>query len=356
VKGYRHLLIALADHFEPSIQHDAGYAENSEQIRRLEHWCREYPKLVDPWRDSDGFPFRHTYFSPAEQYDPELIGKLADHCHDGWGEIEIHLHHGVGHPDTSIRTREALQSFRDALANVHGCLSRIDSIGSPRYAFVHGNFALANSQKGRNCGVDDEIQILADTGCYADMTLPSAPNVSQTARINSLYEPEPPLNQRAAHRKGRYLEVGRGPQSFPLILQGPLSMGWRRGNGSRLPYIENGAISAKTLPSLDRFRMWQSANISVAGRPDWIFIKLHCHGMDPADESAMLGGPMRDFLEKLIQLSRDSGEFALHFVTAREMANVALAACDGKQGNPGDFRDYKLKLIREPKTANLPVR
>ena len=38
------------------------------------------------------------------------------------------------------------------------------------YAFVHGNFALANSAGGRYCGVDEEMQILAETGCYADMT------------------------------------------------------------------------------------------------------------------------------------------------------------------------------------------
>jgi hypothetical protein len=34
----------------------------------------------------------------------------------------------------------------------------------------------------------------------------------------------------------------------------------------------------------------------------------------------------------------------LHFVTAREMANIALAACDGREGNPGDYRDYRYKL------------
>jgi len=27
--------------------------------------------------------------------------------------------------------------------------------------------------------------------------------------------------------------------------------------------------------------------------------------------------------------------------------NIALAACDGKSGNPGDYRDYRLKRVRE---------
>jgi len=36
----------------------------------------------------------------------------------------------------------------------------------------------------------------------------------------------------------------------------------------------------------------------------------------------------------------------LHFVSAREMVNIILAACDGREGNPGDYRDYRLKPIR----------
>jgi hypothetical protein len=355
-KGFRHLVIALADHFEPSISHKGGYAEKSEQVRRLHRWCSEYPKLVDPWRDSDGYPFRHTYFSPAEQYDPELVNTLANHCHEGWGEVEIHLHHGVEKPDNSVRTRELLESFRDNLATDHGCLSRDSEAGSPKYAFVHGNFALANSAEGRCCGVDDEIQILSDTGCYADMTLPSAPNVSQTSKINALYEPEAPLSRRAAHRWGRDLVVGRRPEQFPLILQGPLAFGWKPNGTIPRPYIENGAISDRTLPTLDRLERWESAGISVKGREDWVFIKLHCHGMDPDDRESMLGKPMREFLETVTRVSKESGEFALHFVTAREMSNIALAACDGRQGNPGDYRDYKLKLITGPKPGCIPSR
>ena len=46
------------------------------------------------------------------------------------------------------------------LSQRHGCLSRWDGKGEPRYAFVHGNWALANSAGGRFCGVDSEMQIL----------------------------------------------------------------------------------------------------------------------------------------------------------------------------------------------------
>ncbi len=150
------------------------------------------PKVADEWRDIDGHPFCHTYFYPAEQYNKTLIEQLADHCRSGWGEIEIHLHHGVSAPDTPENTRRTLVEFRDALVR-HGCLSRMDAQDLPRYAFVHGNWALGNSDCGRCCGVDGEMRILSKTGCFADLTLPSAPHPAQVAKINSLYECSAPL-------------------------------------------------------------------------------------------------------------------------------------------------------------------
>jgi len=348
VRGHAHLIVGLADHFEPSYVPNppGGYAKRDVQERRLERWCREYPILVQDWRDRDGFPFRHTYFYPAEQYDKGLLDRLAEHCHAGWGEVEIHLHHGVRRPDNSENTRRQLVGFRDALVK-HGCLSRWDGAGSTRYAFLHGNWALANSDHGRFCGVDDEMKILAETGCYADLTLPSAPSRSQTRKINALYECSLPLDERAPHRRGRDLTSGRPPTTFPLIIQGPLLVDFGgRMRGWPVPRIENSNINVAHTPTVERLRLWRQAGISVRGRPDWLFIKLHCHGMIAHDNEVMLGAPMRDFLRGAVQEAKNGGQYALHFVTAREMVNIALAACDGREGNPGDYRDYRLKLIR----------
>jgi hypothetical protein len=205
---------------------------------------------------------------------------------------------------------------------------------------------LANSARGRFCGVDEEMQILAETGCYADLTLPSAPNSAQVGKINALYECVLPLAQRAPHRRGRNLRSGKKPSIFPLIIQGPLGLNFSR--MSRLwpmPCIENGALSTSYPPTVGRLQLWQRAAIAVRGRPEWLFIKLHCHGMDPRDEAAMLGAPMRQFLQECLQAAGGHGEYRVHFVTAREMANIALAACDGREGNPGDYRDYRFRRI-----------
>lgn len=342
-------MIALADHFEPAIVPDrpGDYAPEDEQQRRVEAWCRVYPQCIDRWRDADGHPFKHTYFFPAEQYEAGLLDCLAELCREGWGELEIQLHHGLKRPDTAANTRRVLLEFRDSLVG-RGCLSRWDGNEEPRYAFVHGNWALANSKQGRFCGVDEELKILAETGCYADMTLPSAPDSSQITRINSIYECALPLHQRAAHRRGRDLVRGRPPTTFPLIVQGPLGLKFsKRGRGLPLPRIENGALFSLHPPSLSRFKLWCEASIHVSGMSDWFFVKLYCHGMDPRDEEVMLGETFRSFLSQLIESTRDSSKYRLHFVSAREMVNIILAACDGHEGNPDAFRDYRLKLIRE---------
>jgi len=352
-RGRVHLLFTLADHFEPAIVPEDGNARapHDEQERRVERWCRDYPKSFESWRDSEGRPFVHTYFYPAEQYDRGLIERLAAHCRTGWGEIEIHLHHGIEAPDTAANTRQQIVRFRDALAE-QACLAQWDGDGPPRYAFVHGNFALANSAKGRWCGVDSEMQILAETGCYADLTLPTSSfHVAQTAKINSLYECAIPLDQRAPHRLGKDLERGRAPAVFPLVLQGPLAIDFARVGDSRLPGIENAALTGNNPPSLRRLRLWRQAAIGVRGCPDWVFIKLHCHGMDPQHEEALLGTSMRQFMRDLVEGAPDRGE-SLHFLTSREMTNIALAACDGREGDPGQYRDYRLKRFQPATKAN----
>jgi hypothetical protein len=346
------LIFTLADHFEPAIVPGDGQKRTPRDVQeqRVERWCREYPALSREWPDSDGYAFQHTYFYPAEQFDPRLIDRLAEHCRQGRGEIGIHLHHGMDAPDTPKNTQQTLTSFRDELER-RGCLSYFDGTAPARYAFVHGNFALANSAGGRMCGVDSELQILADSGCYADLTLPTAPfDPAQIAKTNSLYECELPLTHRAAHSIGRDLQMGRSPRVFPLMLQGPLQLYFNRG---RLR-IENGSLVGTNPPNLRRLQLWKNAAICVKGRPDWIFIKLHCHSMDPTHESAVLGDGMRSFLRELVGGAGDRNE-VLHFCSAREMVNIALAACDGREGNPGEFRDYRLKRLREDEANHARI-
>jgi hypothetical protein len=112
-----------------------------------------------------------------------------------------------------------------------------------------------------------------------------------------------------------------------------------------LPSIENGALTIVTPPTMERLRLWKQAAIMVQGRPDWLFVKLHCHGMDPRDDEAVRGSLLQAFLRDLNEDSRNRREYQVHFVTAREMTNIILAACEGREDNPGNYRDYRLRLI-----------
>ena len=347
VAGPVHLIFVLADHFEPAIDAQDGRKRVSrfEQERRVEWWCREYPKIADRWRDEEGRPFVHTYFYPAEQYDEGLVAALAEHCRQGWGEIEVHLHHGIFEPDTAEKTRRQFVEFRDILAFRHRCLAVEEGSAEARYAFVHGNWALANSAGGELCGVDSEMQILAETGCYADLTMPtSVLNRAQIGKINSVYECALPLDQAAPHRKGNDLVAGRAAKTFPLIIQGPLVADIGRTLRRRKPAIENGEINERSAMTIERLALWKQAQVGVAGRPDWIFIKLHCHGMHPNQRDAVAGEAFGKFMEDLVGGAPERKE-TLHFVSAREMTNILLAACDGRGGNPGDYRDYRFQRL-----------
>jgi len=332
-----HLIILVANHFEPAV--------TEEGLPQLEHWCKLARSTGDAVRDQDGTPFRHTNFFPAEQYERRRIEMIADLQADGYGEVEIHFHHGIEKPDTAENTRHMLSDFRDRLAEDHRLLSRQNTDDSPRYAFVHGNWALANSAGGRFCGVDSEMQILADTGCYADFTLPSAPDESQVPRINTIYHCGNPLTEARPHRSGPNLKVG-DTASLPIIFTGPLVFDWsRRLRGLPIPRLDDGALARNYPLTMRRFNRWRSAHINVEGRPEWQFIKLYSHGFFEWDQDAMIGEHLKRFMNEALEHGQRTGDFKIHFASAREAFNMVIAALDGHDGDPHSYRDYHLRSI-----------
>ncbi len=343
----KHVIFTIANHFEPAWS-PSGALGIDAQRRRLDDWHEMARRIGESVRDADGTAFRHTNFYPAEQYDKKILDKMAEIQAEGLGETEVHLHHGVDAPDTSENVRRVFSEFRDCLANEHRLLSRLDGVGMPRWAFVHGNLALANSGGGKFCGVDDEMQILEDTGCYVDMTLPSAPDETQVAEINRIYECGFPHVEKVPHRRGRAVTVGADILRFPLIFQGPLVLNWtRRIKGIPVPRIEDGALVANQPMDLARFARWKNANVTVHGRSEWIFVKLYCHGFFDHDQSACIGDDARAFFESIIEDGQRSGTYDVHFASARESVNMVLAAIDGRHGSPGEFRDYRLRTIMD---------
>lgn len=348
----QHLIFVVANHFEPGWNEQATTLDWNTQLAKVDRWCEQARSIGEAVRDADGTPFRHTNFYPAEQYHPRLLQRLAELQAAGFGEVEVHLHHGVEEPDTEENLRRALVEFRDALAEEHQCLSRFEEDELPRYAFVHGNLALANSDGGRFCGVDSEMRVLAETGCYADMTLPSAPGQTQVARINAIYQCGHDLNEARPHRSGPSLRVGEKSPQLPLIMPGPLVFNWtRRVRGLPVPRMDDGALTANQPLDQARFDRWRRARVHVEGQPQWVFIKLYCHGFYQFDQPSMIGERIRRFWEEAIEEGERTGGYKIHFASAREAFNIALAASDGRQGEPGQYRDYRLRQIMQRNLA-----
>ena len=354
--GKQNLIFIVANHFEPGWNGTVDGHNLATQIARTKAWHKQARSIGSAIRDHDNTPFRHTNFYPAEQYYKSLLDQLSEMQSEGLGEVEVHLHHGVDAPDTAANTRRALEEFRDVLAEEHKCLSRRSRNDKPMYSFVHGNWALANSAGGHCCGVDNEMQILADTGCYADLTLPAIHSRAQVPRLNAIYQCGGALGQAAPHRLGPNLRIGKRPV-LPILITGPLTMNWQgRRNGLPMPRLDDGALTAKYKFDLDRLDNWRNAHIGVHGRPEWLFIKLYCHGFFDHDQASTIGEPIRKFLDRVLTLSGQTGEFTVHFATAREAYNIAMAAVDGRKGEPGLYRDYELKRIMDETVAHSASR
>lgn len=331
-----HIIFCLADHFEPRWENPAYEVE----CARVNAWVQRYPQIAQKFRDADGkFP-QHTFFYPAEEYRPEHLEKLADLCKRGFGEIEIHLHH---ENDTSCGFKEKLILYKNQLMQ-HGLLST-DNAGHLRYGFIHGNWALDNSRKnGKFCGVNNELTILKETGCYADFTLPAAPSEAQTKKINSIYYAHDNPDRPKSHNTGIAVEAGARPANDGLmIIQGPLTLNWKRRKWRVFPRIENGEISAKNPPTKERVDLWIKQHIHVKGRPDWVFVKVHIHGAQKMNLDIFLWEKFEEMFSYLTDKYNDGKNYVLHYVTARQMYNIIKAAEDGLNGNPKEYRDYILK-------------
>lgn len=330
--GPKHLLFALCDHYEPLL----GGASVEKGEERVAAWSHGYPALATHYRDADGRPPRHSFFFPGEEYHPQFIDALTDLVKADFGEVELHLHHDG---DTAEGLRADIKRYLDLLAK-HGHISRKPD-GSYSYAFIHGNWCLANARKdGRWCGVDEEIPLLFDTGCYADFTFPAAPNESQPNIVNQIYWPTGDLSARRAYENGEEARVGTMREDRLLMIQGPLGFSLRP--GSLKPRIENAALDYGDPPSVARLSTWTRQNIHVAGRPEWVFTKIHTHGARDENAASLLGAGGHELHDTLTTKYNDGTNWVLHYVTAREMYNIAVAAMEGKEGNPDQYRDYRI--------------
>jgi hypothetical protein len=304
----------VCDHFEPL----HGRASRETGLERVRAWRTKYPELAKRHRDACGRAPRHSFFFPGEEYDPAFVEPLAEMCEMGLGEVELHLHHDG---DTRASLRAKLETTLSDLS-AHGLVSRRS--GQLAWAFIHGNWSLANARRdGRWCGVDDEMELLHELGCYADFTFPSAADQCQPGIVNAIYYPRDPRRRRA-YEDGEPARVGTARQDKVLVVEGPLAIA-RRDERARAWRIESGAIDARDPPTGSRVATWVDQRVSIEGRPEWIFVKVHTHGAPEKNAAIMLGDAAARMHGALASKYGDGARWRLHYVTAREMYNVARA-------------------------------
>ena len=324
------LFLCVCDHYEPMWHRPPGHVQDA----RVARWVNELPAALEGLADSTGRPPQHTFFYPGDEYDPDHVDAIADLCRAGFGDVEVHLHH---RHDTSASLREKLANYAETLHRRHGLLER-DAAGRITYGFIHGNWALDNSHPhGDWCGVNDELTVLRETGCYADFTMPAAPSPCQTTTVNSIYYAIDDPQRPNSHDRGIAARVGQAaPADSLLMIQGPLAFDWGSRKWGLIPRLENADLTGRRPATIDRLHLWMRAGVSVAGRENWRFIKLHTHGAQEANMEMFLGGAMQRFHTDLASFAGANPRVKYHYVTAREMADlVHQAEHDAKEPQIG---------------------
>ena len=335
------IIFCVVDHFEPGIFTNDPFV----QKKRIEDWIVRYPKLADKHYDFNGNRAVHTWFFPPHDDKKNNLESLTTLCGKGYGEIELHLHHDLipPFPDSAETLKVKIKNAIDRYSGL-GIFGIDKGNHKVRFGFVHGDWALDNSRRGKYCGVDNELQILSRLGCYADFTFPCLWE-SQPKKINAIYYAKDNPNKPKSYNAGVDVALGRPVSGDLIIIEGPL--GLRRKTKWHLPFvaIEASNISSTDIPTPQRIRFWVNAAIHVKGQPDWIFIKVHTHGALEANADVLLGKDTDMMYSYLEEKYNDGKKYRLHYVTAREMYNMIKAAEFGERDNPGRFRDY---LIEKP--------
>jgi hypothetical protein len=318
------VMVLFSDHFEPARRF--GDAAAVESVRS---WCADYEELASRYRDADGRPPQHTWFYRYDYPNAGCMRELSAATFRGFGEVEFHLHHGN---DDAASFAEKLRSGL-AWFNRFGAMVAAESDPRRYFGYVAGNSALDNGAGDDSLsGCDTEIGLLRDAGCYGDFTFPSLGSPAQPKKVNALYYATEDGKPKS-YDDGLDVAVGRPPSGDLMIFQGPIGLDLRYGNW------DDGALENSSPPDPKRLASWLKANVHVAGRPEWLFVKLHTHAMQ---NRASFLGPGADAMFAAMEQWWNRPPFRLHFVTAREARNIARAAEAGHDGDPNDYRDFDI--------------
>ncbi len=330
-RGRARVWLAIGDHFEPLWKHPPM----SVAVERSMLWRREWARIAEACPDSTGRPARYTFFYPVEKYHYATVEPLAELCRMGLADLEVHIHHQYLSREGFI---EAIQNYMAALVRDHG-LKRPD--GGPRkFGFIHGDWSLDNSRGPDLCGINDELRLLAELGCYADFTMPSGEPQSQTRFINRIYRATDTPGPKS-YDTGIPVRPGKTVPGDLLLIPGPFgprpSDSWHRQrekSGMRWAIrflreelrLDTGELACYDRTSRHRLRRW----LAVAPRlGNDIFLKLFAHGAQERHSDVLLRGELEKLYTLVAEECRSRG-WDYHFVSTWEMYQAVVAIEQGR--------------------------
>jgi hypothetical protein len=313
--------VVVADHYEPM-----GMGASLEiALGRVAQWRDKWPRIADDSpRDAAGQRPQYSFFYPQEEYQRDLLDGIAEMVRLGVGDVEVHLHHDSEQRESFI---EKVTEYCRRLTGDHGLLRQQD--GRTVFGFIHGNWALDNSRPdGKACGLNGEIGLLRDLGCYADFTMPSVPSPTQGRIANQVYWcTNNPDNRPRSFDRGIEATVGGGRQGDLLMITGPIGVRF----GERLlPRLENGEIAGYDLPTPSRVRRWFDLAPTIG---DDVFLKLFTHGAQKRNLEPLLNGGLGNLFRLLAEEAERRG-IEIHWATAWQMYQAADALIHGQEPVP----------------------
>lgn len=330
------IMFLFVDHFELNGKED-----------RLTAWTKGYPEIAKKHLDSDGHHPKHSFFYALDLMHEHELAAMQPVVEKGYGEFELHWHHDH---DTSesfvVKLDAAMEIFHK-----YNYMKPYKEGQKSCFSFIHGNWSLANSRGDNFCGVNNEVEILKNQGCYADFTYPALFSEAQPPMINNIYYCSN-LDTASCYFQGRDATVNKPANDNEfMIFQGPMTINWLDWRHKWHPTIEDGDINK--FPTHDdpkRINAWMRQNIHVKGKPEWRFVKIFCHGAQ--DHKSVVSDTTDRMFSYIEKHYNDGKKYRLHYVSAREAYNIVRAAEDNKQGNPNDYRNYE---IPHPLNRNVEV-
>jgi len=330
--GQHHVIFTFVDHWEPGVGREAE--------RLSEMWHSMYGEMARKHHDSDGKMPQHSWFCRYLERRPLQI--ISRSVYEGLGEMDVHIHHGSSNDDgvdNTVAMGNALDYYLAFLRKVGACYSA-EETPHTAFGFIHGMWALDNSRATATgtqyCGVNRELDLLLSRGCFGDFTFPAWGTMQPTvySRIYASADgPEPKSYDYSWNQRFLGAGLGRFRQNELLIFEGP-------GTATNIDQNE--------LPTIYRMNDWVAADVHLPGRENWTFVKVYTHSAQAIQSgaqgvSSMMGEAADQFFHDIERRYDDGVNSFLHYASAREAVNMALAAMDGLGGNPNDYRDYYYK-------------